>query len=86
MGPSIYPNIPQIDITITGITELLRGLDLSKASGPDKIPGKLLKVMASEISPCLLLIFSASLHQGTVPQDWKQSLVTPLFNKKATEI
>ena len=81
MGPSIYPNIPQIEITTTGITELLRGLDPSKASGPDKIPGKLLKIMASEISPCLLLIFSASLHQGTVPQDRKQALVTPLFKK-----
>jgi len=27
------------------------------------------------------LIFAASLHQGTVPQDWKKALVTPLFKK-----
>ena len=56
----------------------LLGLD---PSGPDKIPGKLLKVMVSEISPCLSLVFAASLHQGTVPQDWKLALVTPLFKK-----
>ena len=31
--------------------------------------------------PCLLLIFSASLHQGIISQDWKQALVTPLFKK-----
>ena len=37
--------------------------------------------MASEISPCLLLVFAASLHQGPVPQDWRQALVTPLFKK-----
>ena len=36
-----------------------------------ELPGKLLKVMASEIAPCLSLVFAASLHHGTVPQDWK---------------
>ena len=81
MGPSTYPNMSQIEITITGITKLLRELDPSKSPGPDKIPGKLLKLVASEISPCLLLIFSASIHQGIVPQDWKQALITPLFKK-----
>ena len=37
--------------------------------------------MASETAPCLSLVFAASLHQGTVPQDWKLALVTPLFKK-----
>ena len=37
--------------------------------------------MANEISPSLPLAFSASLHQGIVPQDWKQALVTPLYKK-----
>ena len=37
--------------------------------------------MASEIAPCLSLVFVASLHQGVVPQDWKLALVTPLFKK-----
>ena len=43
-------------ITIAGVKNLL-GLDQSKSPGPDKIPGKLLKVMASGIVPCLSLVF-----------------------------
>ena len=81
MGPSPFPDFPQIEITSAGIIKLLKDLDPSKSTGPDRIPGKLLKFMASEISPCLVLIFSASLHQGMVPQDWKQALVSPLFKK-----
>ena len=34
MCPSIYPNIPQIEITITGITKLRKELNLSKLPGP----------------------------------------------------
>ena len=83
MGPS---NIPQIEITITGITKLLEELDLSKSPGPDKIPGKLLKLVASEISPCLLLIFSASLHQGIVPQlETGNKPLLPHYSKRAIE-
>ena len=81
MGLSPYPDINEIEITIAGVKKLLLGLDPSKSPGPDKIPGKLLKVMASETAPCLSLVFAASLLQGTVPQDWKLALVTPLFKK-----
>ena len=79
MGPS--PDITDIEITTAGVKKLLQDLDPSKSHGPDKIPSKLLKLMASEIAPSLSLVFSASLHQGVVPQDWKLALVTPLFKK-----
>ena len=69
MGLSPYPDINRIEITIAGVKKLLLGLDPSKSPGSDKIPRKLLKVMASEIAPYLSLVFTASLHQGTVPQD-----------------
>ena len=81
MGPSTYPDIKEIEITTAGVEKLLQDLDPSKSNGPDKIPSKLLKFMASEIAPCLSLFFVASLHQGVVPQDWKLALVTPLFKK-----
>ena len=68
-----YPSIPQIAIAVAGIKEL----DLSKLPGSDKISRKLL--IATELSPCLSLIFTASFCQGIVTQDWKQALVTPLF-------
>ena len=81
MGPSPFPDIPQIELTEAGITKLLKDIDPSKSTGPDKLPGRLLKLLAPEISPHLLLMFSASLHQGVVPQNWKQAIVTSLFKK-----
>ena len=69
MGLSPHPDINELEIAIAGVKKLLLGLDPSKSPGPDKIPGKLLKVMASEIAPCLLIVLATSLHQGTVPQN-----------------
>ena len=42
---------------------------------------QVLKEMAEELSPSLALIFSASLQQGKIPQDWRKALITPLFKK-----
>ena len=81
MHPSPYPSLPDIDINIAGVTNLLKEVDLYKATGPDCIPAKLLKEMAEELSPSLTLIFTASLQQGKIPQDWKKALVTPIFKK-----
>ena len=53
---SPYPDINGIEITIAGVKKLLLGLDPSKSPGSDKIPGKLLKVMASEIAPYFSLV------------------------------
>jgi len=83
LGPDSYPDICQIEISIDGVNKLLRELDPSKSQGPDKVPARLLKLMANEISSSLSLVFSASLHQGIVPEDWKQAFVTPLYKKGA---
>ena len=32
-----------------------------------------------EINPALILIFRASLHQGTTPDDWRKANVNPIF-------
>ena len=77
MGLSPYPSLPDIDINIAGVTNHLKKVNPYKATGPDCIPAKLLKEMAEELSPSLTLIFTASLQQGKIPQDWKKALVTP---------
>ena len=70
MGLSPYLILLELNYYYRGVKKLLLGLDLSKSPIPDKIPGKLLKVMASEITLCLSSVFTASLQQGTVPQSW----------------
>ena len=61
MGPSPYPSLPDININIAGVTNLLKEVNPYKATGPNCIPAKLLKNMAEELSPSLTLIFTASL-------------------------
>ncbi|MCG8035359.1 MAG: hypothetical protein JAZ03_24705 [Candidatus Thiodiazotropha taylori] len=76
-----YPEMPNFTITREGVKKLLQNLDPYKATGPDSIPSRFLKDFADEITPALTLIFRASLHQGEVPQDWRQAYVTPIFKK-----
>ena len=73
--------LPDIEINIVGVTKLLKEINPYKATGPDCIPAKVLKEMAEELSPSLALIFSASLQQGKIPQDWRKALTTPLLRR-----
>ena len=75
------PDMHKFTIHTTGIEKLMKGLNPHKAQGPDNIPTRFLKDYATELAPCLTLIFSASLQQGKIPTDWKQANVTPLFKK-----
>ncbi len=60
---------------------LLRNINENKATGPDGIPGKLLKEIAPEISEVLTIFFQKSLDLGTVPDDWRHAIIHPLFKK-----
>ena len=77
------PSPPMSDIVVSqdGILKLLLELKVNKASGPDLIPARILKLAASSLSHCLTIIFQASLSTGTVPEDWKQANITPVFKK-----
>ena len=59
----------------------LRGLKTSKAHGVDGIPARLLKVAARELALPIATIFNYSLSTGTIPAEWKQARVTPIFKE-----
>ena len=69
MDQSNTPDAPDITVQEKGIHKLLKGLNPHKATGPDEISTKLLKEMASPLSPALTLIFQASLSQGRTPHN-----------------
>ena len=75
------PSMPEITVSCEGVLKLLLDLKESKASAPDKVPSRILKVAAEPISHCLQLLFTASLHTGKAPSDWKQANITPVFKK-----
>ena len=76
-----FPNIATISVDINGVLNLLNELNISKATGPDNIPAHFLKLCAIEVAPILTLIFQPSIHQSSVPPDWKQANIVPIFKK-----
>ena len=76
-----FPDIKDIEITTPGIEKLLQSLSVGKASGPDSIPNRILKECATELAPALQAIFTQSLETGTLPEDWRNANITPLFKK-----
>jgi len=60
---------------------LLESLDPTKASSPNNIPTKILKLCAAEIPPVLRVIISQSIHSGQIPSDWLTASIIPVFKK-----
>ena len=73
IGTSKYSVLPNITICETGVRKLLKAVKPHKANGPDVIPARLLKDYTAEIAPVPMLIYQASLDQGTMPGDWKHA-------------
>ena len=57
---------------------LLKSIDTSKASGPDKISGRMLKETAVSIAKPISMIFNLSIKTGVFPNSWKLSSVVPI--------
>jgi hypothetical protein len=70
-----------IQITEEGVTKLLKNFNPHKASGPDNITPRVLKKLATPISPILTIIFRESYNIGEIPSIWKRAFVCPIFEK-----
>ena len=64
-----------------GVFMLLHRIDVSKSSGPDKLPGRLLQCLAKEITPIVHYFFTQSLCTGKLPTEWTQANGAPIFKK-----
>ena len=73
--------LEQILITENEVEDILKTLDVSKATGPDMINPRLLKEAASILKYPLCKLFNLSLSTHTFPSDWKLANVTPVFKK-----
>ena len=71
----------EITVDPNGVLKLLNNLKIHKAPGPDALSARVLKECSSEIAPILALIYNEALAQGTVPDDWRQANVAPIFKK-----
>lgn len=74
-----YPPMPPLVLTHDGILELLYNIDESKAIGPDGISPRVLKHCSQAVSPYLYVLYNKSLTQGTLPDEWKEANIVPVF-------
>ena len=80
-GTSPYPAIPEINITLQGVKNLLSSCDPHKSPGPDNLHAAFLKQVSMEIAPMLTHLFQQSLRDNSIPAVWKQAHVTPIYKK-----
>ena len=80
-GQETNIKIENVVFTPGMIREKIKGLKTNSASGPDSISAQLLQNAREELLEPLKLIFEKSLDTGTVPQDWRHAIVTPIFKK-----
>ena len=81
LGPLIEDKFEIINASEQEVYELLISLDPQKATGPDGISPKLLKLAGWSVVPSLTKLINLSLSLGIVPQLWKQANVIPLHKK-----
>ena len=73
--------ISEITLEPCEVRVVRNNLNPNKASGPDKIPIRLLKECVCGITPSLTHLFNKSLLTGDLPTEWKLSNIIPLHKK-----
>ena len=63
------------------VKKMIRSLKSNSAPGPDGITPRFLQELVDEVAAPLGCIFTKSMAEGQVPNDWKSAHVTPIFKK-----
>ena len=85
IGGKRYNTMNDINITLNGVTKLLKDLNPNKESGPDELTPRILKELHEEMAPAVTYLFQKSPNLGQTPGpiDWKHAYVFPIFKKGA---
>ena len=73
--------LEDIQTTEQEVQDILKSLDISKATGPDGISARMLKETSSTITPSLTKLIKLSLQHKKVPSLWKEANVIPIHKK-----
>ena len=69
-----------IVVTKEGVTKLLKGLNPSKALGPDELHPRVLRELATELSPIFLHLFQQSIDSGEIPKEWTLAKISRVID------
>lgn len=86
--PSLPPitkeDLPKVNVD--DVVKNLRRIDPKKSTGPDGIPGKVLKIAAYALGAPLCDLFNDCLKQGVFPQVWKNATIKPIPKSNTASI
>ena len=80
MAPD-YPRLANGRFRVQTVKQHLARLDTSKATGPDGIPGRVLKECCRELAEPVTRLYSLSFCCGIVPTMWELASVIPVYKK-----
>ena len=75
------PYMNDIAVSKEGVIKLPKGLNPSKALGPDELHPRVLKELATELGPVFAHLFQQSIDTGEIPKEWSLANICPLFKK-----
>ena len=75
------PSLSEVNLSEIGVLRQIKRLKSNKATGPDGISPKLLKLASHAVSPHLTSLFRWSIHHETIYEVWKLARVSPIFKK-----
>ena len=75
------PFMNDIVISKEGVIKLLKGLNPSKALGPDELHPRVIKELATELGPVFAHLFQQSMDTGEIPKEWSLANICRLFKK-----
>ena len=70
-----------IVVTKEGVRKLLKGLNPSKALGPDDLHPRVLNELATELGPVFARLFQQSIDKDEIPKEWFLANICSLFKK-----
>ena len=73
--------IEELEITVEMIRKKLKSVNPTKSPGPDNIHPRILKELADELAIPLQIVFQESLHEGEIPDDWREASISAIFKK-----
>ena len=75
------PGLQRVRFRVSEVQQCLKRLNTSKSTGPDEIPGRVLKECAAELAHPLARLFRLCFANGVQPQSWKIARVVPVHKK-----
>ena len=59
---------------------------LHRSLGPDELPPRVLKELATELGPVFAHLFQQSIDTGEIPKEWSLANICPLFKKRVRSL